>query len=97
MKHTTKNPNMSATYRYYADDGNCEVEIWAASAQEAAQEYVDDGDWPDDDSTWWCNIRVASADDVDADRNGAEWGRLKIAVHPREPDCNDDSDGHDWQ
>ena len=33
---------------YICDDGNSEIEIEADSAQEAAQEYVDGGDWGDE-------------------------------------------------
>lgn len=43
---------------YLCNDGNAEVEIEAETAQEAAQEYVDGGEWGDIEETSWVKVRV---------------------------------------
>lgn len=78
--------------KYLADDGNCEIEVEAETAEEAAQEYVDGGDWNESDSTSWIDVRTRPVADPDA-----EWEWTTITLHPDEPECNHDDDGHDWQ
>lgn len=53
--------------KYICDDGNGELEIEADSAQEAAQEYVDRGDWGNDGG--WVDVYVTE--------------RLNDCDHPR--------------
>jgi hypothetical protein len=72
---------------YKCDDGNAEIEIEADSAEEAAREYVDGGDWGPIESTTWINVYV---EDEDGDRE-----RVKVALQPEEPACVDGRD-HDW-
>jgi len=82
--------------QYICDDGNCPVEIPAASAEEAAQEYVDGGGWGDVDVsvTTWVNVYVREAGgDADAD---ADAERIKIQINPDEPPCVS-STGHAWE
>lgn len=43
---------------FSCDDGNSEVEIEADSPEEAAQQYVNDGDWGEIESTSWVNVTV---------------------------------------
>jgi hypothetical protein len=43
---------------YYCNDGNAELEIEAESAQDAAQEYVDGGDWGEGEKTTWVSVCV---------------------------------------
>lgn len=44
---------------YQCTDGyGGEVEIEATSAPDAAQQYVDSGDWEDVAKTWWIDVRV---------------------------------------
>lgn len=76
---------------YKCTDGNAEIEIEAESAQAAAQEYVDTGDWCECDSTCWIDVCVWEKDD---DEDDGEW--YSITVDPPEPECIDDDD-HDWQ
>lgn len=86
-------PNM-----WHADDGNAEIVEEHASATEAAQSYVDGGDWGDSDlTTCWVKVwtwRVG----IDADGDIVEVGRhsQKIAIEPDEPDCIEGQE-HDWQ
>jgi len=80
--------------RYLCDDGNAEIEIRAETALEAAQEYVDDGDWNPIESTSWITVYVQQIGP-----DGEEIGERNvhtIAIEPQEPDCSHD-DGHDWQ
>lgn len=72
---------------YKCNDGNCEVEIEAESAEEAAQEYVDGGDWGDGRETSWVTVYVTDED--------GDCVRIKIAVEPDEPDC--DEEEHEWK
>lgn len=77
---------------YKCDDGNAEVEITADSAQEAAEEYVSDGDWGEIESTTWINVYVQETKD------GEDVGRrerCKVGLHPKDPSCTQDE--HDWQ
>lgn len=84
---------------YLCDDGNNEIEIQAESAREAAEQYVDGGDYGDDwgeseSHTSWVEVYVQQ---VDSD--GEEIGDREshtIEIDPEEPDCSHD-DGHDWQ
>jgi hypothetical protein len=87
---------------WYADDGSAEVEYSdAEDGEEAAQAYVDDGDWGDGSKTAWVTVSAwrrgyAMDDDdevieMDIDRDGHT-----IAIEAEEPDCEDDED-HDWQ
>lgn len=78
---------------YLCDDGNAEIEITADSAEEAAQEYVDGGDWGDSSTSW---VRVYAQEvDEDGDEVG-DRDSYRIEIEPTEPDCSHD-DGHDWQ
>lgn len=82
---------------YKANDGNCEIEIEADSAEGAAREYVAGGDWTADGEaraarrTIWIDVYVWSAD---GDRLDAE--RIGVTLDPPEPECDDRPD-HDWQ
>ena len=74
---------------YICTDGNQEIEIEADSAQEAAQEYVDGGDYLGNDlKTTWVNVYVCES---------REYSNtvIKITVDPEEPKCTEDK--HDWQ
>lgn len=79
---------------YLCDDGNAEIEITADSAEEAAQEYVDGGDWGDDSATSWVRVYVQEIDE-DGDPVGARKG-VKVTIEADEPDCSH-NDGHDWR
>ena len=79
-----------------ADDGNAEVEMVSDSFAEAAQEYVDDGDWGDSClSTDWVTIYVWRRwilGDIVIDE---ERESFSIAIEPQEPECLNES-GHEW-
>jgi hypothetical protein len=78
---------------YKCDDGNAEVEITADSAQDAAEEYVSDGDWGEIESTTWINVYVQEVNKDREDVGGRE--RCKVVLHPKVPSCTQDE--HDWQ
>ena len=82
---------------WYADDGNQEMEYEVESGQDAAQEYVDGGDWGDREETSWIHVSVWQRG---IDEDGA-WQRVNkdkytITLEPIEPECGHE-DGHDWQ
>lgn len=80
--------------KYMCNDGNAAVEIEADSAQEAAQEYVDGGDWGDGLKTFWVDVWVTPASENHGfDAAGCE--RITITAHPDEPDCPHPA-GHLW-
>lgn len=85
----------SATW--HADDGNAEIEIVADSGREAAEEYVDGGDWGDRNSTSWVTVRVWR-EGVDQHGDAVQYAveDHKIILEAEEPKC-DHEDGHDWQ
>lgn len=79
---------------YLCTDGNGDIDITADSPEEAAQQYVDGGDWGSDSKTWWIDVRVTPyAEDGTPDSDASE--RHTIQVDPIEPDCT--ADEHDWQ
>lgn len=84
-------------------DGDCEVHYDVASARKAAQQYVDDGDYGQEqvDSTAWVDVavwRVGVALDKDGDVYPGEIDDSRrwhtIAIDPEEPECV--ADEHDW-
>ena len=79
--------------RYLCDDGNAEIEIEAATAQAAAQAYVDGGDWGEITETTWIDVW---AQEVDAGEELGDRERYTITVDPDEPACADGAE-HDWQ
>ena len=79
------------------DSGGGEIEVECDTAQEAAQEFVDGGEWGENKETFWVNVRVW--------RNGVnargaivavDEETITIEVAPIEPECSHE-DGHDWQ
>jgi hypothetical protein len=72
---------------WLCDDGNAPIECYGETAQEAAEEYVDGGDWGESDSTWWCSVWCEPV-------GGGEAERVKVRVDPPEPECPGGL--HDW-
>lgn len=95
---------------WYADDGNAAIECpTAETGAEAAQEYVDSGDWRWDDDepkTMWIHVNAWQRG-LGVDENGevveveANQESHTIALDPEVPECERDSRGdvsdHDWQ
>lgn len=77
---------------YLCDDGNAEIEINAGSAKEAAQEYVDEGDYAREASegTYWVDVWVGAVGGAKEDRE-----QITVTVDPEEPDCAEGQD-HNW-
>ncbi len=69
---------------YIADDGNAEIEVIASSAAEAAQEYVDGGDWGEHAATTWVNVYITDPAEPDAHPE-----MHKVAIDPVEPGCHE--------
>lgn len=78
--------------KYLCDDGNAAIEIEADSAQDAAQEYVDTGDW-DRSEPSWIRVYVHEIDD-DGDKVG-DRECITVSLDVAEPEC--DEGEHDWQ
>jgi hypothetical protein len=82
---------------FVADDGNNEVEYdYFATAREAAEAYVSEGSWGEDESTWWCEVYVFSRwtlDGFSLDEDDRE--SFSIRVDPPEPECEEECD-HEW-
>lgn len=74
---------------YLCSDGNGVAEVDAATSEEAACDYVDNGWWGENNKTFWVNVRVTEKDGDDRDFH-------KIAVEPEEPECDGENE-HDWQ
>ena len=70
------------------DESGCEVPIEAESPHEAAQEYVDTGDWEESLCTCFIHLEVRADDSED-------WERIRIAIDPTPPPCEMDED-HEW-
>lgn len=76
---------------YICTDGHADIEIEAGSAQEAAQEYVDGGDWGERETTQWIDVYCTPTAGDEEDRE-----LVTITLDPVEPLC-DGAEGHDWQ
>lgn len=77
---------------FAVDDGGAIIEVEAETGKEAAQEYVDEGDWGDVEETTWINMRVWQVTNG-GDRVNEEYHT--ITLEPEEPPC--ESELHDWQ
>lgn len=85
---------------WMADDGNAEVYYrHAETGKEAAQDYVDDGDWGENDATHWVSVNVwrtgIGIDDGEIVESLHDEDTVTIAVDPAEPECEDGA-AHDW-
>jgi hypothetical protein len=82
-----------------ADDGNASVEYDADehSPKEAAQQYVEDGEWGTIDETTWIDVATWRCG-IDADGDVVQSDRedFTITLNPAEPECCDGQE-HDWQ
>lgn len=84
---------------WHADDGNAEITGEFESGQEAAQDYVDTGEWNMDEESESCWITVwawREGIDIDGDIVQVDRDSYTIRVDPDEPECSDGED-HDWQ
>lgn len=87
---------------WVVSDGNAEVEYdnfdsaeaWPPERQ-AAQEYVDGGDWGESSSTVWVKVRVWRRATYRGQTYETEAQTLKLAVDPPEPKCKA-GPSHDW-
>lgn len=80
--------------KFYVTDGNAGIVIEADSPAEAAQEFVDTGDWGEIESTDWIHVHVTPCDEDGTIKGERE--RITVTLEPEEPACTHD-DGHDWQ
>lgn len=74
-------------------DGNADIEIEADTAEEAAQEYVDGGDWGERSSTIWITMYVTLMG-VDEDGEEFDTETYTITLDPEEPPCPHGE--HNW-
>lgn len=86
---------------YYADDGNAEVHYqYAETPEEAAQTYVDGGDWGDSTETSWVTVYVERRWEImDADgdiETHEERTTHAITIEADVPECAE-GHAHDWQ
>lgn len=56
---------------------------------EAAEEYVEGGDWGESDRTFFVTVYVATV-------GGSDSCPIKVTVQPDDPPCPGE-DGHDWK
>lgn len=74
---------------YICTDGNAEIKIEADSARDAAQEYVDGGDWGEITETTWIHVYVTAEGEGEDERE-----RVTITLDPEPPTCA--GADHDW-
>lgn len=90
---------------WYARESECQVEDFYTDcdALEAAQQYVDSGDWGEPEETIWVKVtcsRRAWRVDADGDVTEEAWDAEthKITVEPTPPKCESgDPDDHEWE
>lgn len=71
---------------WICSDSDDSVEIEADSRKEAAQKFVETGDWEPEEKTYWVKVDVAFA--------GNNYESIKVPVHPKEPKCSEWE--HEW-
>lgn len=84
---------------YTAADGlGCEIECDGAdTAEEAAEQYVDSGDWGDRKETCWIHVSVWQAGlDEDGDEARVGMSRETVTLEAEEPECMDGEE-HVWK
>lgn len=87
---------------FVADDGNAKIEYPnAATAEEAADEYVSDGDWGDCSSTSWVDVSAWQVgyyldDDGDITTIQLNEDSFHIELDAVEPDCVS-GNTHEWK
>jgi hypothetical protein len=82
---------------WHMSDGNAEITGEFDSGKEAAQDYVDGGDWGDRSETCWITVRVwRLAVNGDGEIVSVDEDSHKITLEAEEPECTHE-DGHDWQ
>lgn len=69
------------------DESGHEVVYEAATAKDAAQEYVDSGDYYLESKTIWVNVYVRDEDEGE----DAVVQNIKIAIHPEDPTSEDEA------
>lgn len=80
-----------------ADESGCDITVEAGSGKEAAQEYIDGGEWGEITETTWITVRAwRQAIDSDGDVVRIEEDTHKITIEPTEPECEKDHE-HDWR
>jgi hypothetical protein len=81
---------------WVADDGNAEVEYETEFRREAAQEYVDDGDWGERGGTCWVTVYTYPRYYVGAERIDDPDDREShaIPIEAKVPDCPEGE--HEW-
>lgn len=87
---------------YSADDGNAQIdEIIADDPQEAAEQYVEGGEWGDRSETSWVHVYawrrgyVLDPDTGEVEEISIDRDRFTETLEALEPEC--DADEHDWQ
>ena len=82
---------------WHADDGNAEVTYECETGREAAQQYVDDGDWGDRSETCWIEVHTwQEEEDEDGDTVRINERTYTITLEAEEPDCIDGHE-HRWR
>jgi hypothetical protein len=81
----------------HADDGNWEAEYSSKTRPEdAAQNYVDTGEWGDEESTFWVDVTTWK-NGIDSNGNIGRVGvqNHTVQVDPTEPECSKEK--HGWE
>lgn len=80
-----------------ADDSGCEIEIEANSTEDAADQYVDGGDWGDRKETAWIHVSVWQAGlDEDGDEARVGMSHETVTLEAEAPECLDGEE-HVWR
>jgi len=83
----------SALTMWIAGDGNCEAEVWAVDGEEAAEGFVDGGNWNVVDESVHITVEVYR---TDADGDRVDRDQHTISLHPMMPECID-GHSHSWE
>jgi hypothetical protein len=78
--------------KYWVTDGEGDTLEYEGTPQEAAQEYVDSGNWGEFNETWWIDIHVY---DAEACTEEDHVETVTVTVNPETPEC-DHPGGHVW-
>jgi hypothetical protein len=83
---------------WFADDNHADAFFPVKNPETAAKRFADGGEWGEIEETIWVASRCYRAG-LTAKGEVVSWDetdRIKVAIDPEEPDC-EDARGHDWQ
>lgn len=91
-------PTQTKTRRWSCCDGyGADVVYEADTADDAAQQYIEDGEW-DRSTTSWHDVTVVEVGPDDEPLNEGDEEEITVTLNPDEPECEEEHEHeHEWE